>query len=159
MRLVTTKSGQGYRDSSLVGCIVWNTTDKKSQGRYLIAAVDSKLSQNGQMSGHEDDKKGKSHGRLGAELCTLNRAIAEAKWMRSMWTELTNINYALETDKLRTLQTVITFGIDSQPAYDHLHGQSISIRDKRLAIKEWYLSNKMLTRRTSRFDANRSDAG
>ena len=33
------------------------------------------------------------------------------------------------------MRTPITLMIDSKPAYDHLHGQAMSIKDKRLAIE------------------------
>ena len=72
---------------------------------------------------------------LGAELLTLSRAIAEAKWVRSMWTKATSVSYTLESDKERTLKMPITVCIDSRPAYDHLNGQVMTIKDKRLAIE------------------------
>ena len=117
-----------------------NTIDRKSQGGYLIAAVDRNLRSNKwsvvspwRWRSFQQERQVSST--LGAELLTMSRAIAEAKWMRSMWTEITCQNYTLESDGLRSLRTPITLMIDSKPAYDHLHGQAMSIKDKRLAIE------------------------
>ena len=65
----------------------------------------------------------------------MSRAVAEAKWLRSMWTEMTCPSYTLESDRELTKQTAIVLSIDSRPAYDHLHGQVMTIKDKRLAIE------------------------
>ena len=72
---------------------------------------------------------------LGAELLTLSRTIAEAKWIRSMITEAMCPWYTLESDKERSSRMPITIAIDSKPAFDHLNGQVLSIKDKRLAIE------------------------
>ena len=40
-----------------------------------------------------------------------------------------------ESDKERTLKMPITVCIDSRPAYDHLNGQVMTIKVKRLAIE------------------------
>ena len=72
---------------------------------------------------------------LAAQLLTMSRAVAEAKWLRSMWTEMTCPSYTLESDRELTKQTAIVLSIDSRPAYDHLHGQVMTIKDKRLAIE------------------------
>ena len=117
-----------------------NAAEKKSQGGYLIAATDSGLRKARwapispwRWRSFKQDRQVAST--LGAELLTLSRAIAEAKWMRSMWTEATSVNYTLESDKERTLRMPITVCIDSRPAYDHLNGQVMTIKDKRLAIE------------------------
>ena len=84
-----------------------NTIDRKSQGGYLIAAVDRNLRSNKwsvvspwRWRSFRQERQVSST--LGAELLTMSRAIAEAKWMRSMWTEITCQNYTLESDGLRS---------------------------------------------------------
>ena len=72
---------------------------------------------------------------LGAELMTLSRTIAEAKWMRSMWTEAIQPRYRLHEDQLWTSRTPITLSIDSKPVYDHVKGQVMTLKDKRIAIE------------------------
>ena len=90
----------------------------------------------------------------------MSRAIAEAKWMRSMWTEITCQNYTLESDGLRSLGTPITLMIDSKPAYDHLHGQAMSIKDKRLAIEMLLVKQDVeKEKHRSQMDSYRSNAG
>ena len=72
---------------------------------------------------------------LGAELLTLSRAMAEAKWMRSLWCEAICAQYTLETDRMRTIRVPITIAIDSRPVFDHVNGQAMTIKDKRMAIE------------------------
>ena len=117
-----------------------NAEEKKSQGGYMICAVDRKLRANdwGRVSplrwrSFKQERQVAST--LGAELLTLSRTIAEAKWIRSMITEAMYPWYTLESDKERSSRMPITIAIDSKPAFDHLNGQVLSIKDKRLAIE------------------------
>ena len=66
---------------------------------------------------------------LGAELLSLSNALAETKWMRSMWAEARFPAYTLETDKQWTSQVPITMAMDSKPVYDHINGQALTIKD------------------------------
>ena len=72
---------------------------------------------------------------LGAELMTLSRTIAEAKWLRSLWTEAVQPKYRLEEDQLWTSRIAMTLSIDSKPVYDHVNGQMMTLKDKRIAIE------------------------
>ncbi|CAE7633612.1 GIP [Symbiodinium pilosum] len=117
-----------------------NATEKKSQGGYVIAAVPSSLRKGSwatfsplRWKSYKQDRQVAST--LGAELLALSRALAEAKWVRSMWSEAMNANYTLETNDKWAVQIPITACLDSKPVYDHIHGQLMTIRDKRLAIE------------------------
>lgn len=41
----------------------------------------------------------------------------------------------MESDKERSVRTPVTLLVDSKPAYYHLQGQVLTIKDKRLAIE------------------------
>lgn len=117
-----------------------NAEAHKSQGGYMVCAVEKGLKENKwskvspwRWRSFKQDRQTAST--LGAELLTMSRAVAEAKWLRSMWTEMTCPSYTLESDRELTKQTAIVLSIDSRPAYDHLHGQVMTIKDKRLAIE------------------------
>ena len=119
-----------------------NAEAHKSHGGYIVCAVEnekglkenkwSKVSPWRWRSFKQDRQTAST---LGAELLTMSRAVAEAKWLRSMWTEMTCPSYTLESDRELTKQSAIVLSIDSRPAYDHLHGQVMTIKDKRLAIE------------------------
>ena len=68
---------------------------------------------------------------LGAELLVLSRATAEAKWIRSLWSEAMNAKYTLETHDKWSAQVPVTTCLESKPVYDHIHGQLMIIKDKR----------------------------
>lgn len=72
---------------------------------------------------------------LGAELLTLARVMAEAKWMRALWCEVICYKYTFETDKERTARVPVRIAIDSRPVFDHVKGQAMTVKDKRLAIE------------------------
>ena len=117
-----------------------NAGEKKSQGGYLICAADRRLRLDdwGKISplrwrSYKQDRQVAST--LGAELLSLSRAIAETKWMRSLWVEAISRQYRLEKDSQLTCQIAITVVVDSKPAFDHLNGQVMTIKDKRLAIE------------------------
>ena len=72
---------------------------------------------------------------LGAELLALSRAMAGTKWVCSLWAEAMRLGYDLKSDGVWTGQIPITACFDSKPVYDHINGQVMMIKDKRLAIE------------------------
>jgi hypothetical protein len=117
-----------------------NASEHKSQGGYLVCATERslRLGSWGRISpwrwrSFKQDRQVAST--LGAELLTLSRALAEAKWMRSLWCEAICAQYTLETDRMRTIRVPITIAIDSRPVFDHVNGQAMTIKDKRMAIE------------------------
>ena len=65
----------------------------------------------------------------------MSRTIAEAKWMRSLWCEANFAGYDFQEDQVWTSRIPVTLAIDSKPAFDHIRGQTMTIKDKRLAIE------------------------
>ena len=70
---------------------------------------------------------------LGAETMALARGLAEANWIKSLWMEATREEWTLEQDHEHKMATVAV--IDSRPVYDHVHGDGVVVKDKRLAIE------------------------
>ena len=117
-----------------------NAEERKSQGGYLICAADRRLRMDdwsfvSPLRWRSFKQERQVASTLGAELLSMSRAIAETKWMRSLWTEATARNYTLEADAQLSSRTAIVVVVDSRPAYDHLNGQVMTIKDKRLAIE------------------------
>ncbi|OLQ02761.1 Copia protein [Symbiodinium microadriaticum] len=111
-----------------------------SQAGYMVAACDSRLSKGvwGTFSvmrwkSYKQDRQ--THSTLGAELLSLSRGIAEARWLRSMWCEAVVASYALKDDRNWSSRIPITAVIDCKPVYDHVEGPMISVKDKRVAIE------------------------
>lgn len=71
---------------------------------------------------------------LGAELMSASRALAEANWIRSLFAEARNEKYDLQTDREFRSHLPLTLAVDNKPVYDHVHGDGIVVKDKRLAI-------------------------
>ena len=117
-----------------------NATEKMSQGGYLVMATTPELRRNNwakvsplRWRSYKQDRQVAST--LGAELLALSRSLAEAKWIRSMWQEATQKGYSMEKDKSWSNQVPITVCVDNKPVFDHLNGQVLTIKDKRLAIE------------------------
>lgn len=117
-----------------------NADKMKSQGGYLIFATDRRLRNDewAPMSplrwrSFKQDRQVAST--LGAELLSLSRTISETKWVRSLWTEAIFSGYQLESEQVWTSRTPITIAIDSKPTHDHIHGQVMTVKDKRIAIE------------------------
>ena len=117
-----------------------NATEKKSQGGYLVMATTPELRKGRwatvsplRWRSYKQDRQVAST--LGAELLSLSRAIAEAKWLRSMWTEANNKSYDLKNNDKWCNKIPITVCVDNKPVYDHLNGQVLTIKDKRLAVE------------------------
>eukprot|EP00435_Cladocopium_sp_Y103_P075952 s11_g70.t1 len=117
-----------------------NAEDWKSQGGYMICATtrDLRLDNWAPISpwrwrSFKQERQVAST--LGAELLTLSRTIAEAKWMRSLWCEANFAGYDIKEDQVWTSRIPVTLAIDSKPAFDHIRGQTMTIKDKRLAIE------------------------
>ena len=71
---------------------------------------------------------------LGAELMSASRALAEANWIRSLFAEARNEKYDLTLDREFRSELPLTLAVDNKPVYDHVHGDGIVVKDKRLAI-------------------------
>ena len=61
--------------------------------------------------------------------------MAEARWIRALWTEATVKNFSLKECETWSNRTAITVCLDSKPVYNLLRGQVLTIKDKRLAIE------------------------
>ena len=70
---------------------------------------------------------------LGAELLSASRAIAECKWVRSLWCEAVFGAYSIESDKVFSPRIPLCVLIDSKPVFDHCNSEVVTIKDKRLA--------------------------
>ena len=112
----------------------------KSQGGYMVCATDARLRRDewAELSplrwrSYKQDRQVAST--LGAELMTLSRTISETKWIRSIWAEAIQANYKLEEDQIWTSRIPVTVAVDSRPVFDHLNGQLMTTKDKRLAIE------------------------
>ena len=81
---------------------------------------------------HKMDRKTQST--LGAELMSVSRAIAEGDWIRSLIAESRFEKYDLLNDAYWREQMKMIICVDNKPIYDHVHGEGIFVRDKRLAI-------------------------
>ena len=118
-----------------------NAESLKSQGGYMVCAVEPSLRRLGEWSNlcplrwrsYKQDRQVAST--LGAELMTLSRTIAESKWIRSLWTEAMEPGYSLKEDLMWCSRTPITISVDSRPVFDHLNGQLMTIKDQRMAIE------------------------
>ena len=105
----------------------------KCQGGYFISATSSAMRRGGW--GPISPLRGKPYKQdrqvastLGAELLSMSRAMAEAKWLRSMRMEANNRGYSLEENDKWSGQVPITI-------FDHVQGQAMTIKAKRLAIE------------------------
>ena len=76
----------------------------------------------------------KTQSTLGAELMSVSRAIAEGDWIRSLIAEARFEKYDLVNDSHWREQMKMIICVDNKPIYDHVHGEGIVVRDKRLAI-------------------------
>jgi hypothetical protein len=76
----------------------------------------------------------KTQSTLGAELMAVSRAIAEGDWLRSLLAEARFSDYSLEEDAKFRKSLGMMICIDNKPIFDHVHGEGIVVRDKRLAI-------------------------
>ena len=119
-----------------------NASQMKSQGGYTVCGTEERL-RNGEWAdlsplrwrSYKQDRQVAST--LGAELMTLSRTISEAKWVRSLWAEAKFFQYKLEEDQLWSSRIPLTISVDSRPVFDHLNGQMMTIKDKRMAIECW----------------------
>ena len=123
-----------------------NASEKCSQAGYMIAAVDSMLQQGhwGRMSllrwcSYKQDRQ--AHSTLGAELLALSRALAEARWLRSIWCEAVYAKYELQDDKSWSNKVQLTAVVDCKPVYDHTKSSTVSLKDKRMAIEMLLVKN------------------
>ena len=121
-------------------CLAGEAAERKSQGGFLIAMTDGKMSHNAwsrvsplKWKSFKQDRQVAST--LGAELLTVSRALAETCWLRSMWSEAMCAEYSLERDAQMSCNFPVVVAVDSKPVYDHVHSQVVTIRDKRIAIE------------------------
>ena len=117
-----------------------NAQQLKSQEGYLICSTDRRLRNDdwapvSPMRWRSFKQERQVSSTLGAELMSLSRTIAETKWLRSLWCEAIFSGYRLESDQVWTARIPIVIAIDSKPTYDHLHGQVMTVKDKRIAIE------------------------
>lgn len=72
---------------------------------------------------------------LGAELMGVSRAIAEAEWIRSLFAEALHPGYDLTKDGMFREKIGMIVTIDNKPIYDHVCGDGVVVKDKRMAIE------------------------
>ena len=117
-----------------------NGKDCCSQAGYMIAASDHRLAAGEwgvfsilRWKSYKQDRQ--THSTLGAELLSLSRGLAEARWVRSMWSEALHASYELRQDHKWSCAIPLTAVIDCKPVYDHAKSATVSIKDKRMAIE------------------------
>ena len=111
-----------------------------SQAGYMIAACDSNLPSGkwglfSVLRWRSYKQSRQMHSTLGAELLSLSRGLAEARWMRSMWCEAILQDHSLRDDEKWSCKIPITAVIDCKPVYDHVGGPCLAVKDKRVAIE------------------------
>jgi hypothetical protein len=116
-----------------------NCADLCSQGAYMILLAgkeinDGKWATISPLRWRSHKLERQTQSTLGAELMSLSRALAEGNWMRSMFAEAMHENYTLETDANYRNELAMVATIDNKPVYDHVHGDGVVVKDKRLAI-------------------------
>ncbi|CAE7637419.1 PCSK5 [Symbiodinium sp. CCMP2592] len=123
-----------------------NAENRCSQAGYLVAAVDDMLHKGhwGRFSlmrwrSYKQDRQ--AHSTLGAELLALSRAIAEARWIRSLWCEAMYEGYQLSEDQKWSNSIPLTAVVDCKPVYDHAQACTVSLKDKRMAIEMLLVKN------------------
>ena len=118
----------------------WSNTDTLgSQAGYFIMMADKKLKENkwadvSPMRWKSYKMERKTQSTLGAELMSVARGIAECDWIRSMMAEVRFPNYELKNDKFFREKLEMMVIVDNKPIYDHVHGEGVIVRDKRIAI-------------------------
>lgn len=118
-----------------------NASEKFSQAGYMVAAVDKKMMHDVwatfsllRWKSYKQDRRTPST--LGAELFALSRALAETRWMRSMWCEAMFAEYSVKEDDVWEKKVPILAIVDNKPLFDHTRaGNNTNIRDKRHAIE------------------------
>lgn len=84
--------------------------------------------------------------RLGAELIALSRALAEARWMRSMWLETMYDDYdPIKNDEFEK-KTPLVAVVDRKPLFDRARSSTATIKDKRHAIEMHIVRDELDTR-------------
>ncbi|CAE7838462.1 GIP [Symbiodinium sp. CCMP2592] len=111
---------------SQAGYMIAACTDDLPAGRWGLFSVMRWRS-------YKQDRQ--THSTLGAELLSLSRGLAEARWLRSMWCEARFPEYNLRADHVWSCKIPITAVIDCKPVYDHVEGPVIAVKDKRVAIE------------------------
>ena len=91
----------------------------------------------------------KTQSTLGAELMSAARAVAEANWVRSLIAEARFPHYQLQSDQTLREQVQLVVAVDNKPVYDHVHGDGIAVRDKRLAIDMLMLRKELRASNTT----------
>lgn len=118
-----------------------NASEKFSQAGYMVAAADKKMMHDVwatfsllRWKSYKQDRRTPST--LGAELFALSRALAETRWMRSMWCEAMFAEYTVKEDDVWEKKVPILAIVDNKPLFDHTRaGNNTNIRDKRHAIE------------------------
>ena len=128
----------------------WGNTDTLgSQAGYFILLAERKISNNDWSSisplrwkSYKMDRKTQST--LGSELMSATRAVAECNWIRSMIAEFCNKEYSLEKDKHWREKMHMIIAVDNKPVYDHVQGEGMIVKDKRIAIDMLLLRRDLL---------------
>ena len=128
-----------------------NAEDLKSQGGYFVAATErvighgkwSAVSPTRWKSFKQDRQVAST---LAAELVTLSRALAEVSWFRSLWCEAEFGNYQLQNDAVFSAKVPVVAAIDSEPVFDHVGSEVVSVKDKRVAIEMLLVKNDVRTK-------------
>ena len=118
-----------------------NASGKFSQAGYMVAAVDKQLMNDVwadfsllRWKSYKQDRRTPST--LGAELYALSRALAETRWMRSMWCEAVFHEYQIKENEVWEKKVPMCAIVDNKPLFDHANSKNnTNIKDKRHAIE------------------------
>ena len=101
-----------------------------SQAGYMVLLAHQDL-RDGSLRWKSYKLKRRTQSTLGAQLMSACTALAEANWIRSLFTEAPKEKYDLKVDREFRGQLPLTLAVDNKPVYDHIHGDGIVVKDKR----------------------------
>ena len=116
-----------------------NCDDLSSQAAYMVLFAERKIKQDqwaevSPLRWKSWKLERKTQSTLGAELMGLARAIAESDWIRSLFAEALQSDYVLREDKMRRQHFEMVAITDNKPIFDHVQGDGVVVKDKRMAI-------------------------
>eukprot|EP00435_Cladocopium_sp_Y103_P072500 s192_g40.t1 len=116
-----------------------NLEDLKSQAGYFTFFGTKQMLQGGKtflspLRWKSFKQERHTQSTLGAELMALARGISEANWLRSLLGEALHKNYCLEKDRRYREVFPLCIVIDNRPIFDHVVGDGVVIKDKRMAV-------------------------
>ena len=116
-----------------------NCDDLSSQAAYMVLFAEENIdhdqwAQVSPLRWKSWKLERKTQSTLGAELMGVSRSLAEGDWIRSLLAESLQYDYCLKEDQSRRQMFKMISVTDNKPIYDHVQGDGIVVRDKRMAI-------------------------